>query len=148
LTGINVTARRTPRVHQAWLLLCATFAIHIADEAFTGFLDLWNPTVRNMRQHTPWLILPTFTFPVWIALLALAVIGFLILSHWIGRDLRWTIYACYAFAAIMSANAIAHLGFSVYKSQWMSGSYTSPLLLAASIHLLVQASRRAGPRPA
>lgn len=142
-----MTERHYPRVYQAWILLCAVLAVHIADEAFTGFLDLWNPTVRNMRQRTPWLIIPTFTFPVWISLLALAVIGFLILSRWIGRDLRWTVYACYAFAAIMSANAIAHLAFSIYKSQWMSGSYTSPILLAASIHLAVQTSG-AGPRPA
>ena len=142
-----MTARRYPRVYQAWLLLCAAFAVHIADEAFTGFLDLWNPTVRNLRQHTPWLIIPTFTFPVWISLLGLAVIGFSILSRWIRRDLRWTVYACYAFAAIMLANAAAHLVFSVYKAQWMPGAYTSPILLAAAINLAVQTSG-AGPRPA
>ena len=128
--------------HTAWLLLCAVLAVHIADEALTGFLDLYNPTVLAMRQRTPWLILPTFTFPVWISLLALAVIGLLILSRWVGRDLRWTVYASYAFAAVMLANGIAHLGFSVYKTHWMSGAYTSPLLLIAAIHLAIQTKRR------
>ncbi len=117
-------------------------AVHIADEAFTGFLNLWNRTVRGLRERTSWLPIPTFTFVVWISLLALAVIGFLILSRWIGRELRWTIHACYIFAALMFANAVAHLGFSIYKGQWMPGAYTSPLLLAASIHLAIQTRRR------
>jgi hypothetical protein len=138
-----LTARLYPRRYRAWLLLCAVLATHIVDEALTGFLDLWNPTVSGIRQRTPWLVLPTFTFPVWIFLLALAVVGFLILSQWVRRGLNWTLPACYAFSALMFANAVAHLGLSVYKGQWMSGAYTSPLLLAASVYLAIQTIRRA-----
>ena len=65
----------------AWLLLTAALAAHIADEATSGFLDLYNPTVRAIRERHPWLPLPTFTFPLWIALLALAVVGLLVLSY-------------------------------------------------------------------
>ena len=121
--------------------MCAVLAVHIADEALTGFLDLYNPTVLAMRQRTPWLILPTFTFPVWISLLALAVIGLLILSHWVNRGLHWTVYASYAFAFLMFANAGAHLGFSIYKAKWMPGAYTSPLLLAAATNLVFETRR-------
>jgi hypothetical protein len=131
-----------PRRYRAWILLCAVLAVHIADEALTGFLDLYNPTVHGMHQRMHWLILPTFSFPVWISLLALAVIGLLILSRCVGRGLNWTVPASYAFAAVMFANAIAHLGFSIYKTQWMSGAYTSPLLLAASIYLAIETRRR------
>ena len=28
-----------------WLALCAAFALHVADEALTGFLRVYNPTV-------------------------------------------------------------------------------------------------------
>jgi hypothetical protein len=132
---------RARRRYIAWLLLCAALAVHIADEAFTGFLDLYNPTVQAIRERTPWLVLPTFSFPVWISLLALAVVGLLILSRWVARGLNWTVYASYAFSAVMFANAIAHLGFSIYKAHWMPGSYTSPLLLAASVNLLIQTKR-------
>ena len=63
------------RRYIAWLLLCATFAAHVVDEASTGFLDLYNPAVAAMG-------LPALqvTFPVWITLLALAIAGLLILS--------------------------------------------------------------------
>jgi hypothetical protein len=135
----TLTARRR---YNAWILLCVTLAVHIADEASTGFLDLYNPTVRAMQQRIHWLVLPTFRFPVWIGLLALGAVGLLTLSRWVRRDLIWTVYASHAFAAIMFANGIAHLGFSIYKAQWMSGAYTSPLLLAASINLAIQTSRR------
>jgi len=128
--------------HRAWLLLCAVLAVHLTDEALTGFLDLWNPTVVNIRQRAPWLPLPTFKFPVWISLLALAVIGLLIVSHWVGRDLKWIVSASYAFSGLMLANAIAHLAFSIYKGQWMSGAYTSPLLLIAALNLAIQARGR------
>ncbi|HLX44983.1 MAG TPA: hypothetical protein VKR43_16165 [Bryobacteraceae bacterium] len=132
-----------PRSHyRAWLLLCAALAVHIADEALTGFLGLYNPAVLAIRERRPWLILPTFTFPVWISLLGLGVIGLLILSHWVKRRLPWTAYASYAFAGAMIANGIAHLGFSIYKAQWMSGAYTSPVLLAAALNLLIQTSAR------
>ena len=36
------------RRYIAWLLLCAALAAHVADEASTGFLDLYNPTVAAM----------------------------------------------------------------------------------------------------
>ena len=130
------------RHYHAWLLLCVVFAAHVTDEALTGFLDLYNPTVRAMRERMPWLIVPTFTFPVWISLLGLAVIALLILSHWVKRDLHWTVYASYAFAFVMLANGVAHLSFSLYKAQWMPGAYTSPVLLAAAVNLWIQTARR------
>jgi hypothetical protein len=118
------------RRYIAWLLLCGTLAAHVADEASTGFLDLYNPAVTAMG-------LPQlrFTFPVWITLLALAIAGLLILSYWVRRRTWWTVYAGYAFAFVMLANGIAHLSFSIHRRAWMSGAYTSPLLVAASVNL-------------
>ena len=128
--------------HRAWLALCAALAIHITDEALTGFLDLYNPTVLGIRQRHPWLPIPTFTFSVWIGLLILAVVGLLILSRCVGRGLHWTIYAAYPFVLVMLSNALMHLGFSIYKHAWMPGAYTSPLLLAASLYLWWATARR------
>jgi len=60
------------RRYIAWLMLCWALAAHVADEASTGFLDLYNPAVTAMG-------LPAlqFGFPVWITLLALAIAGLL-----------------------------------------------------------------------
>jgi hypothetical protein len=59
----------------------------------------------------------------------------LILSYWVRRRTWWTVYAGYAFAFVMLANGIAHLSFSIHRLAWMSGAYTSPLLVAASVNL-------------
>ena len=111
--------------------------MHVSDEAATRFLDLYNPAVRAMGLRSL-----QFTFPVWITLLALGIVGLLILSYWVRRGTWWTVQASYAFAFLMLANGIAHLSFSAYKHQWMSGAYTSPLLLAASINLWIAAESR------
>jgi hypothetical protein len=35
----------------AWLFLCVAFCAHVADEALTGFLDVYNPTVLAVRAQ-------------------------------------------------------------------------------------------------
>ena len=114
----------------AWLLLCVALAVHIADEAATGFLGLWNPEMAALG----WRGLQ-MNFSVWIALLGLGVIGLLILSYWVRRGTWWTVHAGYAFSILMLSNGLAHLGFSMYERAWMPGSYTSPLLVAGSLYL-------------
>jgi uncharacterized membrane protein len=118
------------RRYIAWLLLCGTLVAHVADEAFTGFLDLYNPVVATMGLSRL-----QFKFSVWITLLALAIIGLLILSYWVRRGAWWTVHASYVFAFLMLANGIAHLSFSIHMRAWMSGAYTSPLLVAAALNL-------------
>lgn len=125
------------RRYIAWLMLCGAFAAHVADEASTGFLDLYNPAVAAMG-----LTALQFTFPVWITLLSLAIAGLLILSYWVRRGTWWTVHAGYAFALLMLANGIAHLSFSIHRRAWMSGAYTSPLLVAASLNLGIATVRR------
>lgn len=125
------------RRYIAWLLLCAALCAHVADEASTGFLDLYNPAVTVMG-------LPAlrFTFPVWITLLALGIAGLLILSYWVRSGTWWTVQAGYIFAFLMLANGIAHLSFSIHRGTWMSGAFTSPLLVAASLNLGIAIARR------
>lgn len=45
-----------------WLALTVAFALHIFDEATTGFLDVYNPTVTILRQRWSWFPMPTFQF--------------------------------------------------------------------------------------
>lgn len=119
------------------MALCAILAVHIGDEAANGFVDLWNPAVTAMGLG--WL---RMGFPVWIGLLALGVAGLLILSIWVRRGTWWTVHAAYIYALLMGSNAAAHLIFSIHRRTWMAGSYTSPVLLAASTALWMTAGRR------
>jgi hypothetical protein len=128
----------------AWLALCCALAVHVADEAATGFLAVYNPTVVAMRETLPWLPLPVFRFETWITGLIVAIIVLFVLSVFVFQGRRWTRFAGYFFAMIMLANALGHttgtlLGRtaqSVSFSRPMPGFYSSPLLAAASIYLL------------
>ena len=128
----------------AWLALCVAFAVHVVDEAATGFLDVYNPAVERIRESYPFIPLPTFTVPVWLGLLTFVVAVLTALSPLAFRG-RWgMIPVAYSFAVIMLLNGVGHIAASAYLREWMSGVYSSPLLLAGSIYLLVQLGRRSG----
>ena len=116
--------------------LCAALAVHVADEALTDFLAVYNPAVLSIRESYPWLLLPTFTFEVWLSLLIFAVVALAGASFFVWRG-RWAMRPIsYVFAGVMVANGLLHIAFSVYTQKFMSGVYSSPLLLAASIALI------------
>ncbi len=120
----------------AWLALCVAFAIHVADEAFTDFLSVYNPAVRSIRARFPFLPLPTFTFRGWLTGLVLAVGVLASLTPFAYRDGGWMRPIAYAFGIVMAGNGLLHLGGSVYLRKAMPGVYSAPLLLAAAIYLL------------
>jgi hypothetical protein len=59
---------------RAWFLPTAAFALHVLDEATTGFLHLYYPTVTAMRARWAWFPMPTFEFRQWLIGLSLAVL--------------------------------------------------------------------------
>jgi hypothetical protein len=128
----------------AWLGLAFALAVHVIDEATNDFLAVWNPAVEAVRGHIPWAPLPTFTFPVWIGGLTAAIVLLLVVSPWAIRGRAWMRPASYALAILMMANALGHLAASVAGARWMPGVYSSPLLLAAAVHLLLR-TRAAAP---
>lgn len=134
---IDASRLRIRRRHWlAWIGLCAALAIHVADEASTNFLELYNPTVLNIRERFPWLSLPTFTFEIWIAWLTFAVVALAAASFFVWKG-RWAMRPIsYVFAGVMLANGLGHIAVSVYRGELVSGVYSSPLLLVASIALI------------
>jgi len=137
----TVNASATRHV-QAWYLLVAALAVHVCDEAATGFLDFYNPLVLSLRERVHWFPMPTFTFGVWLAGLILVVIvlaslGRLVRSGSVGaRVVSWVL------AVIMLLNGIGHLGGSLYFHRWLPGTTSAPLLLAASLLLGLRAWSR------
>ncbi len=138
---MNAPANAAPRFGTAWLLLCASLAMHVADEALTGFLDIYNPTVQAIRQSAPFLPLPTFTFRGWLTGLVIAVTLLSALSIAAFRGKKWMAPLAYVFGFFMLLNGCTHVVGSFYLGRLMPGVYTAPLLWAASIHLIVQARR-------
>jgi Protein of unknown function with HXXEE motif len=118
------------------MALCGALAVHVADEALTDFLALYNPAVLGIRERYQWLWLPTFTFRTWLALLVFAVVALVAVSWFVWRG-RWAMRPIsHVFAAVMLLNGLLHIAGSIYTGKFMPGVYSSPLLLAASVFLI------------
>ena len=126
----------------AWILLAVALAVHVMDEALTDFLSVWNPLVRSVREHIPFLPLPTFAFGVWLTGLIVGVVLLLALSPFAFRGARWMVPLSYFLGILMVGNALLHIGGAFYLGRPIPGVYSSPLLMAAAIYLLVCVRRR------
>lgn len=142
-------AARYPSLFRAWIALSLALALHVADEALTGFLGVYNATVSVLTDRWPWLPAPTFTFGVWLTGLILAVAVLLVLSPYVLRGERWTRPLAWVFAIIMAGNGLAHTAGTVSGrtvaavtfDRPMPGFYSSPFLIAGAIYLAVQLRR-------
>ena len=76
---------RLSKVRTAWLWLVVALALHVIDEASTGFLDVYNPTVRALRERLGWFPMPEFSFDVWVTGLAVLVLGLALLTPLVDR---------------------------------------------------------------
>jgi len=118
------------------MALCVALAVHVADEALTGFLEWYNPTVRAIREKYPLLLLPAFTFEIWLSLLIFAVVMLIASSFFVWKG-RWAMRPIsHVFAVFMLINGLLHIAGSLYMRELMPGVYSSPLLIAASITLI------------
>jgi len=130
----------------AWILLCLALGLHVFDEASTGFLAVYNPTVVALRQQLGWWPMPTFTFGTWLTGLILACVVLLALSGYVARGSPGTRVLAYVFAVIMLLNAGSHTLFSILGrtvesvtfSRPAPGFWSSPFMAAAAIYLLHQ----------
>jgi len=151
--GSDVTAGQAPPrgFGFAWVALWAAFAAHVADEALTGFLEVYNPTVLALRQRYDWFPMPPFEFTGWLTGLVAVLAVLLVLSPFAFRGARWLRPLAYVFAVIMLVNAAGHtLGTifgrtlpSITFERPMPGFYSSPLLFAASAYMLRALGRTA-----
>jgi len=129
------------RFGMAWVGLSLCLGAHVVDEALSGFLEVYNPAVRAIHAHLPFLLLPTFTFKVWLSLLIAAVCVLVALSAFAFWGARWMVPLSYLFAGVMLMNGLWHSAASIYLRRPMPGVYSSPFLLAGSVCLLVTARR-------
>ena len=137
----------------AWILLCLAFCSHVADEALTGFLNVYNPTVIAMRARFASFPMPTFEYRQWLVGLIVANLILLALTPFAYRNARGLRPLAYFFAGVMLLNGMGHTVFTVLGRTVASvqfprpapGFYSSPFLLITSIYLFarLRASRSA-----
>jgi hypothetical protein len=132
------------------MMMWIALALHVADEALTGFLSVYNTTVLALRARLGFWPMPTFAFREWLTGLVLGILLLVTLSRFAFRN-AWWIRPIFYFVAIVAgvANALGHtgatiLGHTVSTVQFQRpapGFYSSPLLLIVSIYALVQLRR-------
>ena len=154
MTGAAISAHSPAasynRLGTAWVLICATLALHVADEGLTGFLRVYNPTVIAMREKLGFWPMPTFTFEAWLIGLLTGILILAALTPLAFRNTTWLRPFFYFCAIVLCiANACGHtLGTifgrtvsTVHFSRPAPGFYSSPLLLFAGIYAIVQLRR-------
>ncbi|HSR53213.1 MAG TPA: hypothetical protein VLV83_20505 [Acidobacteriota bacterium] len=121
----------------AWLGLATALAVHVADEAFTDFLPLYNSIVTGLRDSYSFVPFPTFTFPIWLGGLIAGVLLLYALTPFAFAGRLGLRYLAYPLSVLMILNALGHTAASVYLGTPAPGVYSSPLLLLAAVALLV-----------
>jgi hypothetical protein len=135
----------------AWILLCLALGLHIFDEATTGFLGIYNPTVTALRERLGWWPMPTFEFGPWLSGLIIAVVALLVLTPLVARGAPGTRPLAYFFAILMLLNAGGHMLATIFGRTVAGvtfprpapGFWSSPFVALAAIYLLVQLRRSA-----
>jgi hypothetical protein len=121
--------------------LVLAIALHVADEALSGFLPRYNSYIEYLRASNFWLPFPTFTFQAWLSGLILGVLILLSLSPLVFAGRRFLQPFAFFLGILMVANGLGHIGISIYLGELAPGVYSSPILLVAALALLITTRR-------
>ena len=125
----------------AWVALAIALGLHVADEAVTDFLPLYNSIVGTIRESQPWALLPTFTYSAWLTGLIVGVLILLLLSPLVFAGNRVFRPISYFLGTLMMLNALAHIGGSIYLGELAPGALSSTILFLAALILIVTTRR-------
>ena len=131
---------------RAWFALTVAFALHVVDEASTGFLAIYNPTVTALRARWGWFPMPTFQFREWLVGLIVAILFCFALTPLAVRGTSWLRPLAWFYALIMFFNGVGHtattiLGHTVAGVTFprpAPGFYSSPFLFIGSVWLMMR----------
>jgi hypothetical protein len=152
MTTDATTAERSAvrRLGVAWVMLWIALAAHVFDEAMTGFLAVYNPTVLALRERLGFWPMPTFEFREWLAGLSVGIVTRATLSPFAFRNARWLRPLFYFCAIVVGVlNALGHMATTIFGHPLSGigmprpspGFYSSPMLLAAAVYALGQLRR-------
>lgn len=123
-----------------WLAFGYTLALHVLDEAAHNFLAVYNPHALAIRRALPFLPIPVFTFPSWIASLLCGLTIWLALAPLAFRGNKWHRWLAIPVSMLAGiANGLSHILSSIYLRRFMPGVFSAPLILLSGIMLLKSA---------
>ena len=135
----------------AWFALCIAFALHILGEVSTEFLSVYNPTVTILRARWGWFPMPVYEFREWLLGLLVTCGVLFFLTPVAARGMQGLRPLAWLYAILMFLNGLGHTLFSILGRTVADISfprpapafYSSPLLLLASLWLMLRLRRTA-----
>ncbi|OGF67412.1 MAG: hypothetical protein A2Y62_02255 [Candidatus Fischerbacteria bacterium RBG_13_37_8] len=125
----------------AWFVLVTAVALHVIDEAITGFLPFYNQAVYDIKARLGFFPAPTFSFGMWIEGLIVAIlIGYSIIPL-VARGGRIIRVVTLVVGIMMVINALGHLLGSLFTKTILPGMWSSPILLFAALYVVVRGFR-------
>lgn len=124
-----------------WLALCFCLTVHVAEEAFTGFLPFYGDATRAVGELFPYVTSPSLVLAIsmWLSVAFVAVLT--ALAPFAYRGASWMRVATIGVALVALANVTGHAGGSMLAGHPLPGIYTTPLLAVVGVYALVSAWR-------
>ena len=128
-------------IGRPWLALCFSLTVHVAEEAFTGFLPFYSDATRAVSELFPYVTSPSLVLAasMWMSVAFVAILTALVPFAY--RGASWMRVATIGVALIALANVSGHIGGSILAGCALPGVYTTPLLAVVGIYALVSAWR-------
>ncbi len=122
----------------AWVAMVTALALHVLDEATSGFLPFYNQLVLDIRDGLGFSPMPTFSYGAWLGgLIGAILIGYLVVLL-ILRNGRVIRIVTTVVGVIMVANALGHMLGSIYFGRLLPGFWSSPLLLLVAMWVVIR----------
>ena len=122
----------------AWVLMLSAVAVHVLDEASTGFLPLYNNVAQSLRASLGLSFPPAFSFQTWLVGLIIAIIIGFALTPLVSRGGRLIRILTTAVGMLMVLNALGHMLGSAYLGRLLPGFWSSPLLLVTAVYVVLR----------
>ncbi len=134
-------AHNSHGIGRPWLALCFCLAVHVAEEAFTGFLPFYGDATRAVSELLPFVTSPSLVLAtsMWMSVAFVAILT--ALAPFAYRGASWMRVATIGVSLVALANVSGHIGGSMLVGQALPGVYTTPLLAVVGVYALVSAWR-------
>lgn len=137
------------KLSRAWIVSCAALAVHVIDNAATDFVGYYNSTVLALYGHFSWFPRLDIEFRTWIIGAVVVLVVLFALTALLKRYVALFKWLAYLFAVYLFLDGCGHVAAallghtvpSVHFSGLPPGFYSSPLLIATSVYLLLTAMK-------
>ena len=125
----------------SWFLMVSAVALHVVDEALTGFLPFYNQLMKELGEEIGFFPMPSFSLGSWLTGLIIAIMIGYSLIPFVIRGGRFIRVFTTVLGLLMIVNALGHFFGSIYFGKILPGMWSSPFLLLAAFYVVIRGFR-------